>query len=125
MNDSLILRAVKESIYKRNPSSKVIFHSDRGSQYFSKNLKNFLNKHNLISSMNVKGKCWDNAIVESFFVTLKKENEYFVYVDNNDTSLSLLNYIEMFYNSNRQHSYLGYMSPMEFKVKNNPCSLET
>ncbi len=103
----------------------MTFHSDRGSQYFSKNLKNFLNNHNLISSMNAKGKCWDNAVVESFFATLKKENRYFVYVDNGDASLSLLNYIEMFYNSNRQHSYLGYMSPMEFEVKNNPCGLGT
>ena len=75
-----------------------------------------LKNHNMISSMSRKGNCWDNSVAESFFGSLKTERVYFTNYTNRDSAKSdIVDYIEMFYNSNRRHSYLGYISPKKFE----------
>ena len=98
-----------------NPPAGLIFHSDRGIQYACNNFKEQLKKHHMIQSMSAKGDCWDNAVAESFFSTLKKE---LIHRNNYKTKWaarqSIFEYIEIFYNRQRKHSYLGYKSPVQF-----------
>jgi transposase InsO family protein len=112
----LVITALKQAIWRRRPSSGLIFHSDRGSQYASNDFKELLNTHNMIQSMSRKGNPYDNTIMESFFHTLKTElvyNEY--YFTREQASQSLFDYIETFYNPERIHSSLGYLSPKAFE----------
>lgn len=75
-----------------------------------------LKTYGMISSMSRKGNCWDNAVAESFFGSLKTERVFFAnYKTREDTRKDIIDYIEMFYNSRRRHSYLGYISPREFE----------
>ena len=75
-----------------------------------------LKTHGMISSMSRKGNCWDNAVAESFFGSLKTERVFFsTYKTREEAKRDIVDYIEMFYNSNRRHSYLGYLSPKEFE----------
>ena len=75
-----------------------------------------LKTHKMISSMSRKGNCWDNAVAESFFGSLKTERVFFSsYKTREEAKRDIVDYIEMFYNSNRRHSYLGYVSPKEFE----------
>lgn len=77
-----------------------------------------LTKHQMISSMSRKGNCWDNAVAESFFGSLKTGRVFFSnYITRDAARNDIVDYIEMFYNSRRRHSYLGYMSPKEFEKK--------
>jgi putative transposase len=118
--DSLLtINALKKGICRRKPDAGLIFHSDRGSQYCSDNFQDIIEKNGMIASMSQKGNCWDNAVVESFFSTLKRENASIkTYRNCREVQYDTMDYIEMFYNSNRQHSYLGYYSPREFEFKN-------
>lgn len=115
----LVLNAFTMAINNRRPDPGIIFHSDRGSQYTSARFRNTLAHYGFIQSMSGKGNCYDNAITESFFSTLKKE---LVYLTNFETkeqaATEIFEYIEIFYNRKRLHSALGYMSPAEFKMKN-------
>jgi transposase InsO family protein len=94
----------------------LIHHSDRGSQYASHAFRRLLNAHGVKGSMSRKGDCWDNAVVESFFGSLKQERvQWRGYQTRYEAQQDILNYITMFYNSHRLHSYLGYVSPNDYE----------
>ena len=112
----LVMNALNMAIWRRRPASGLIFHSDRGSQYCSNDFQRMLEKHNMLSSMSRKGNCWDNSVAESFFGSLKMERVFSsMYKNREDAKRDIVDYIEMFYNSKRRHSYLGYLSPREFE----------
>ena len=112
----LVMEALTMAIWRRKPSRGLIFYSDRGSQYCSHNFQKLLKKHGILSSMSRKGACWDNAVAESFFGSLKIEQVFGKrYLSRSFARQDIVDYIEMFYNSRRRHSSLGYMNPMEFE----------
>jgi putative transposase len=116
MKTSLVVDALKMAIWRRKPGEGAIFHSDRGSQYCSKKFQKLLKSHKMRSSMSKKGDCGDNAVAESFFGSMKTErvNEM-NYQTREEARRDIVDYIEMFYNSKRRHSYLGYFSPKDFE----------
>lgn len=115
----LVLNALRMAINNRKPSEGIIFHSDRGSQYTSNRFRNVLNHYGFLQSMSGKGNCYDNAITESFFSTLKKELVYLTSFETRDQAATeIFEFIEIFYNRKRLHSALDYHSPIEFKMKN-------
>ncbi len=96
--------------------SGVIFHSDQGVQYACQAFRNLLQQHKFIQSMSGKGNCYDNAVAESFFHTLKTELIYFEnYSTREDAKNSVFEYIEIYYNRDRMHSTLNYCSPVQFE----------
>ena len=112
----LVIDALLMGVWRRKPAPGLIFHSDRGSQYCSNNFQELLKKYKIISSMSRKGNCWDNAVAESFFGSLKKEQVFGAkYATRTDAKIDMVDYIEMFYNSKRRHSYLDYLNPMVFE----------
>jgi len=116
INRQLVINAARMAILKRRPKPGLIFHADRGSQYCSAEFQKLLNDYHLISSMSRKGDCWDNAVAESFFASLKVERAFYrKYRTRDEARQDIVNYIEMFYNSKRLHSYLGYLSPRDFE----------
>jgi len=118
-NAKLVIDALQMAITHRQIETSVIVHSDQGSTYASGDYQQLLRHHGLLPSMSRKGECHDNAVAESFFGTLKTE-----WVDDEDyrtreqAKQSLFEYIEVFYNRQRRHSYLGYVSPNEFEQNN-------
>lgn len=118
MSKKLVMDALHMAIWRRRPGADLIFHSDRGSQYCSKDFQKLLKKHKMLSSMSRKGDCWDNSVTESFFGSLKTERVFFSeYKTRKAARRDIVDYIEMFYNSKRRHSYLGYMSPKGFEER--------
>jgi len=118
INKKRVMDALQMGIWRCRPKAGLIFHSDRGSQYCSHNFLNLLKAHKMLSSMSRKGNCWDNAVAESFFGSLKTERVYFTkYSTREDARRDVVDTIEMFYNSKRWHSYLGYLSPMAFEKR--------
>lgn len=116
MDRTLAMDALRMAFWRRKPAKGLIFHSDRGSQYCSSDFQTMLQAYGMISSMSRKGNCWDNAVAESFFGSLKTERVFFAnYKTREDARKDIIDYIEMFYNSRRRHSYLGYISPREFE----------
>lgn len=116
METSLVLAALRMAYEKRRPGPGLIFHSDRGVQYASIEFRTQLGLYRMLSSMSRKGDCWDNACAESIFATLKRELIYRTEFQNQADAKSLIfRYIESFYNRQRRHSYLGYLSPDEFE----------
>jgi len=114
----MVCEALKMAISDRHPSRGLIHHSDRGTQYASKKFRKLLSVNGLVGSMSRKGDCWDNSVVESFFGSLKQERVHHkFYATREDARRDVLNYITMFYNSNRLHSYLGYMSPNNYEIE--------
>lgn len=114
-----VIESLQQAIRRRRPSSGCIFHSDRGVQYAGTSLKNVLKAHRFIHSMSRKGDCYDNAVVESFFHTLKTEHVYNCrYETRKKAKQSIFEYIEVFYNLQRIHSSLGYRSPISFELEN-------
>jgi putative transposase len=112
----LPLRALQMALGRRSPSAGALHHSDRGSQYASQDYQDLLAQHGLLCSMSRKGDCYDNAVVESFFDTLKVERVYHQdYRTRREATADLFEYIEVFYNRQRRHSYLGQVSPAEFE----------
>ena len=117
MTKQLVIDAILMAIWRRKPAPGLIFHSDRGSQYCSNDFQRLMKSHAIKSSMSRKGDCWDNAVAESFFGTLKLELVFWEkYETRAQAKGSIIEYIEMFYNSQRLHSYLGYQTPMEFET---------
>lgn len=113
----LILNALRMAGNNRRPDAGIIFHSDRGSQYTAARFRNTLAHYGFIQSMSGKGNCYDNAITESFFSTLKKELVYLIkFETRNQAATEIFEFIEIFYNRKRLHSALGYMSPLEFNL---------
>jgi len=118
MKTDLVLKALNMSFINRPDFSNLIFHSDRGVQYTSSVFKEELKKNGIKQSMSRKGNCWDNACAESFFHTLKTELiTHKNYTTREEAKLSIFEYLEIFYNRNRKHSYLNYMSPVKFEEK--------
>ena len=116
MKARLVCDALQMAIWRRRPKAGLIHHSDRGSQYASKAFRRLLKAHGILGSMSRKGDCWDNSVVESFFGTLKQELvQWRNYQTRHDAQQDILEYISMFYNSERLHSYLGYMSPNDYE----------
>jgi len=106
---------MERSLMKRNSNKELIFHSDRGSQYASHDFRRQLRKNGIRQSMSNKGNCYDNAIAESFFKTLKTELIYHKrYKTREEAKLDLFEYIEVFYNRERLHSALDYKTPIEY-----------
>ena len=102
----------------RTPTKGLLHHSDRGSQYAATRYQQLLTAHGLTPSMSRRGNCWDNACVESFFGTLKRELVYHrQYRTRDEATQDIFAYIEVFYNRLRRHSTLGYHSPAEFEAR--------
>lgn len=115
MTKQLVINALEKALKLRNYPTGVIVHTDRGSQYASNAYKAVLNQHKLIGSMSRKGNCWDNAVAENFFGIIKKEYINLIKFDTrNQAKLGIFDYIEGWYNTQRIHSKLGYLTPLEF-----------
>lgn len=107
------------AIDRRRPAAGLIFHSDRGSQYLSGAHRELLESHHIRQSVGAVGACWDNAVAESFWATLKCELVYTMsFATREDAASEIFNYIEGFYNRRRRHSFLGYVSPLDFEMGN-------
>lgn len=117
MKTSLVNDAMLMAIWQRKPPKGLIWHTDRGSQYASKEHRALLKQHHIQQSMSRKGDCWDNAVAESFFHTLKTELVFHErYKTREQAHASIFEYIEVFYNRKRRHSASGMMSPANFET---------
>lgn len=114
----LVEKALRMALYQRQPGKGLLHHSDRGSQYASYQIRNILADNHIQVSMSGKGDCYDNAVMESFFGTLKNEwIHHQKYETRSRARTDIFRYIEGFYNTVRLHSSLGYLSPNEFEAK--------
>lgn len=117
IQESLVVDALKMALLRRKIGENVLLHSDRGSQYASDKYQQLLRDNRIRCSMSRKGDCWDNAATESFFHTLKTEWVYHEkYLTRSDAKKSIFDYIEVFYNRQRKHSFLGYQSPEQYEL---------
>jgi putative transposase len=116
MQSRLVVDALEMAEARRLPSEELLAHSDRGSQYASDHYQSLLGKHGITCSMSEAGQCWDNAPMESFFASLKKELVHDAdFATRAEARAALFEYIEVFYNGQRRHSSLGYVSPAEYE----------
>jgi putative transposase len=123
MERGLVVRMLNMALQRRKPAAHLTHHSDRGSQYASKEYRDILTARGITCSMSRTGDCWDNAVAESFFATLKKEfvhDERFKTRD--EAKAKLFEWIEVFYNRKRLHSTLGYKSPARYEADQQPLS---
>lgn len=119
MRSKLVNDALTMAIWKRKPKKGLVWHSDRGSQYASDSHRSILKDHGIIQSMSRKGNCWDNAVAESFFHTLKTElTNHCKFNNQKEAKNVIFEYIEVFYNRTRIHSANNYLSPVEFEKIN-------
>ena len=120
MKAKLVNDALTMAIWKRKPKrGGLIWHTDQGSQYASESHRSILKDHDIIQSMSRKGDCWDNAVAESFFKTLKTElTNHYQFNNQQEAKNVIFEYIEVFYNRIRTHSANNYLSPVEFERKN-------
>jgi putative transposase len=116
MEESLVLSALAQAIEQRNPPPGLIHHSDRGTQYAGGAHQRLLQDNEMVCSMSRRGNCWDNACVESFFSTLKRElpNDH-IFEDWREVERVVFAYIEGYYNTRRPHSTLAYRTPNEYE----------
>ncbi len=116
MDRELAINALLMAVWRRQPKQTVIVHSDQGSQFSSHDWQSFLKTHNLVPSMSRRGNCHDNAVAESFFQLLKRERiRRKTYRDREAARRDVFDYIEMFYNPKRRHSYADGLSPVQFE----------
>ena len=116
MKAQLVCDALNMAVWQRKPKAGLVVHSDRGSQYASKVYRTLLKQHKFTGSMSRLGNCWDNAVAESFFGSLKQEKvQWCNYQTRYEAQQDILEYISMFYNAKRLHSYLDYKSPNQFE----------
>jgi len=112
----LVKQALQMALIQRSPGADLVHHSDRGSEYTSKSYQDILQQRSIQMSMSRKGDCYDNALIESFWGTLKEEcfgKE--IPQTRKEAQLAIFEYIEVFYNRKRKHSSLGYLSPIAFE----------
>ena len=115
---TLVEDALALALTRRRAGRGLVHHSDRGVQYAATVFQGFLLRHGIVQSMSRRGNCWDNAPVESFFATLKRERVYRRhYRTRGEARADVFHYIERFYNARRRHSTLGYLSPVAFEEK--------
>lgn len=113
----LVIDALKMAVERRPTIGPVLFHSDRGSQYAADAMQRFHERHGIVPSMSRKANCWDNAVVESFFSTLKLEIiEENTFETRELARAAIFSWIEIWYNRRRRHSTLGYVSPEQFEL---------
>lgn len=118
MERGLVIRALQMALLARKPEKGLLHHSDRGSQYASNDYQRLLENHHINCSMSRKGNCYDNAVMESFFATLKQELVYHrQYQTRKEAKQDIFEYIQVWYNRKRRHSSLGYFSPEQFENK--------
>ena len=116
----LVLKALAMALLHRHPPANLLFHSDRGVQYASGDYRQALSQAGFIASMSRRGNCYDNAAMESFWSTLKLELVYRRCFDTRaQARTQIFDYIESFYNRQRSHSALNYLSPVDFELQNN------
>lgn len=114
----IVLDALMMAFWRRKPKSEVVIHSGQGSQYGSDGWHRFLRDHNMKASMSRRGNCWDNAVAESFFSSLKKERiRKTIYKTRDAVRSVVFDYIEVFYNRKRRHSHLGHVSPVDYEKR--------
>ena len=118
MRTELVLEALGRATGERAPSDGLVHHSDRGSQYASEHYRHVLAAENITCSMSRRGDCWDNAVAESFFATLKTELiERQSWPTRRRAQDAIHEYIACFYNPRRRHSHLGYLTPNEYEQR--------
>ena len=118
LDAGLALAALRMALAHRRPAAGLLHHSDRGSQYTCGDYRGLLTAHGLVASMSKKGDCWDNAVAESFFATL--EIELILEADwrtRDEARQAIFEYIESWYNRERRHSSLGYLSPVAYEAE--------
>lgn len=118
-NDTaLALDALGKALRARRPRPGLLHHSDRGSPYASEDYRAALRAHHVCPSMSRKGDCWDNAVAESFFASLRAELvDHERFTTRRAAISAIADYINNFYNAERRHSHLGYLSPIEFELR--------
>lgn len=118
-NDTdLAVAALNKAVCLRNPPRGLLHHSDRGSPYASEIYRAALAEIGIVQSMSRKGDCWDNAVAESFFATLRAEwVEHITYATRGAAERSIADYIDTFYNIERRHSTIGYVNPIEYELR--------
>ena len=117
LSRELALDALLMAVWRRKPDAQVFVHSDQGSQFGSDDFRRFCREHDLQPSMSRRGNCWDNAVAESFFSSLKKERiRKRIYKTRELARADVFDYIEVFYNRSRRHSHLGGISPEAFEL---------
>lgn len=118
IDKELAMSALLMAVWRRKPTAAVLVHSDQGSQFSSYDWRDFLESHNLMQSMSRRGNCHDNAVAESFFQLLKRERvRRKVYATRDEARQDIFDYIEMFYNPKRRHSFNERLSPVEFEKR--------
>jgi putative transposase len=121
MESRLVVDALAMAVQRRLPDEGLLAHSDRGSQYASEHYQRLLAKHGITCSMSRRADCWDNAPMESFFASLKKELVHDAdFATRAEARAAIVEYIEVFYNNQRRHSSLGYVSPAEYERSRTP-----
>jgi putative transposase len=116
IDSRLVVDALEMALARRLPGDGLVAHSDRGSQYASEHYQGLLARHGVVCSMSRRANCWDNAAMESFFATLKKELVHgAAFATRAEARAELFEYIEVFYNRSRRHSSLGYLSPIDYE----------
>ena len=116
VHSELVLKALLMAIWRRRPPRGLLIHSDQGSQYTGSDWRHFVRTHGMICSMSRRGNCHDNAVAESFFQLLKRERvKRRIYLSRAQARADVFDYIEMFYNPKRRHSYNDGLSPVEYE----------
>ena len=116
MRETLVLDALSMALSRRRDTRDLLHHSDQGKQCASERYQTLLKACGITLSMSRKGNCWDNSVMERFWGSLKSERtDNQTYLTRTQAKADVIDYIEMFYNSRRLHSYLGYVSPMKFE----------
>ena len=116
MTATLVTDSLQMAMWKRRPAAGLLVHSDQGSQYVSGSYQKLLSDNQFVCSMSRKGCCWDNAVAESFFHTLKTELVYHEdFQTREEAHQAIFEYIEVFYNRQRKHSTNGYLSPLKYE----------
>ena len=113
---ALVISALRMAVQTRSPKPGLLVHTDRGSQYACREYRQFIAQHGILPSMSRKGDCWDNAVAESFFSTLKVElKSDRLWATRSEARLEIFEYIEAWYNRERRHSRLKYLTPVEYE----------